>query len=91
MFQSDLDVDMLQDEIMSCFKDCFIMGSLILNSFNGLCFEWVSMVELGWSGLYFEWVSMVKLGFNGLCFMWVLVVYVLLDYINAFQAENGWT
>jgi hypothetical protein len=29
MFQNDLDVDMFQDEIVSCFGDCFIMGSLI--------------------------------------------------------------
>jgi hypothetical protein len=39
MFQSDLDVDMLQHEIMSCFGDYFIMGSLTLNSLSGLCFN----------------------------------------------------
>jgi hypothetical protein len=33
MFQSDLDMDMLQDEIVSCFGNCFIVGSLSLNSF----------------------------------------------------------
>jgi hypothetical protein len=31
---------------------------------------------------------MVELGFNGFCFVWVLVVYVLLDYINAFQVKT---
>jgi hypothetical protein len=51
-------------------------------------FEWVSMVELGFSGLCFEWVSMVELGFSGLCFEWVSsLVYVLVDYFDAFQAE----
>jgi len=47
MFQSDLDVDMLQDEIVSCIRDYFIMGSLPLNSLSGLCFEWVLVVKLG--------------------------------------------
>jgi hypothetical protein len=31
---------------------------------------------------------MVELGFNGFCFVWVSVVYVLLDYINAFQVKT---
>jgi hypothetical protein len=30
---------------------------------------------------------MVKLGFSGLCFEWVLMVYVLVDCFNAFQAK----
>jgi hypothetical protein len=29
MFQSDLDMDMFQNEIVSCSGDYFIMGSLI--------------------------------------------------------------
>jgi hypothetical protein len=44
MFQSDLDMDMLQDEIVSCFGDCFIMGSLNLN------FCMFNYVMLGFSG-----------------------------------------
>jgi len=68
MFQNDLDMDMFQDEIRSCFRDWFIVWSLTLSSFNGLCFEWVSLVKLCFNGLYFEWVFVVKLSFNGLCF-----------------------
>jgi len=68
MFQNDLDVDMFQDEIVSCFGDCFILASLTLNYFNGLCFKWVWMVELNFSCLCFEWVLVVELGYNGLCF-----------------------
>jgi hypothetical protein len=49
MFQSDLDIDMLQDEIVSCSENCFILGSLILNSFSGLCFEWDLVVDLGFN------------------------------------------
>jgi hypothetical protein len=60
----------------SCFEDCFILRSQILNSFNGLFFELVllislcfsGLVKLGFSGLCFEWGSMVELGFSGLCF-----------------------
>ncbi len=103
VFQSDMDVDMLQDEIVSCSGDCFIMGSLTLNSFNGLCFKWVWVVELGFNGLHFEWVSLVELGlslcfewvsvvelsYNGLCFVWVLVVYVLMDYSMHFKLKCG--
>ncbi len=59
MFQSDLHMDMLHDEIVSCYGYCFIMGSLTLISFSGLYFEWISMVELSFSGLCFEWVSIV--------------------------------
>jgi hypothetical protein len=44
MFQSDSDMDMLQDEIVSCFGDCFIMGSLTLNSFMS------NYVKLGFNG-----------------------------------------
>jgi hypothetical protein len=44
MFQSDPDVDMLQDEIVSCSGDCFIMGSLTLNSFMS------NYVMLGFNG-----------------------------------------
>jgi len=44
MFQSDLDMDMLQYEIVSCFGDCFIMGSLNLDSFM------FNYVMLGFSG-----------------------------------------
>jgi len=50
-------------------------------------FEWVLMVELGFSGLSFKWVSMVELGFSGLCFEWVSLVYILVDYLDAFQVE----
>ncbi len=57
---------MLQDEIVSCFGNYFILGSLTLNSFSGLCFEWVLVVNLGFNGLCLKWVSLVKLGFNGL-------------------------
>jgi hypothetical protein len=32
---------------------------------------------------------MVELGFNGLCFEWVSVVYVSVDYFNAFQVETS--
>jgi hypothetical protein len=71
MFQSDLDIDMLQDEIVSCFKNCFILRSLILNSFSGLCFEWDSVVDLGFNGLCLKWVSVVELGYNGLFLEWV--------------------
>jgi hypothetical protein len=62
MFQGDLDVDMLH-----LLKIISFYGPT-LNSFSGLCFEWVSLVKLGLSGLCFEWGSMVELGFNGLCF-----------------------
>ncbi len=54
LFQSDLDMNMLQDEIVSCAGNYFIMGSLTLNSLSGLCFEWVLVVKLGWSGLCFN-------------------------------------
>jgi hypothetical protein len=47
-------VDMLQDEIVSCVGNYFIMGSLTLNSLSGLCFEWVLVVKIGWSGLCFN-------------------------------------
>jgi hypothetical protein len=95
MFQNDRDVDMLQDEIMSCFRDWFIVWSLTLSSFSGLCFEWVSLAKLCFNGLCFEWVYVVKLSFNSLCFewgsmfelgfyglyfVWVSVVYVSVDY-----------
>jgi len=56
MFQSDLDVDMLQDAIVSYSGHCFILGSLTLNSFRGLCFEWVLVVNLGFNGLCLKWV-----------------------------------
>ncbi len=72
MFESDLDMDMLQDEIVSRSENCFI---LILNSFNGLCFEWVSVV---------------KLSYNGLLLEGVLVVYVLVDYIVHFMPKCEW-
>jgi hypothetical protein len=48
MFQSDLDMDMLQDEIVSCSKDCFIVGSLILNSFMS---NYVMLGFGGWTRL----------------------------------------
>jgi hypothetical protein len=56
---------MLQDEIVSCFGNYFILGSLTLNSFSGLCFEWVLVVNLGFNGICLKWVSLVKLGFIG--------------------------
>jgi hypothetical protein len=57
MFQSDLDV-----EIMSYFEDCFIMGSLTLNSFMS------NYVMLGFNGrTKFQWF-MFRVGFSGLCF-----------------------
>jgi hypothetical protein len=56
---------MLQDEIVSCFGNYFILGSLTLNSFSGLCFEWVLVVDRGFNGLCLKWVSLVKLGFSG--------------------------
>jgi hypothetical protein len=80
MFQNDLDVDMLQNEITSCFRNWFIVWSLILNSFNGLCFKWVYVVKLTFNGLHFRWGSMFELDFCGLCFVWVSVVYVSVDY-----------
>jgi hypothetical protein len=50
MFQSDLDMDMLQDEIVSCSGYCFIMGSLTLNSFMS------NYVMLGFNGrTRFQW------------------------------------
>ncbi len=33
MFQSDIDINMFQNEIVSCLGDYFIMGSPNLNSF----------------------------------------------------------
>jgi hypothetical protein len=57
MFQNDLDV-----EIMFCFEDYFIMGSLSLNSFMS------NYVMLGFSGqIKFQWF-MFRVGFSGLCF-----------------------
>ncbi len=36
------------------------LQSLMLNSFNGLCFEWVELVvELHFSGFCFNWVFWV--------------------------------
>jgi hypothetical protein len=53
MFQNDMDVYMLQDEIVSCSKNCFIIGSLSLKSFMS------NYVMLSFSGLCFEWVLVV--------------------------------
>jgi hypothetical protein len=48
-----MDVDMIQDVIVSCSRNYFIIGSLSLNSFMS------NYVMLGFSGLCFEWVLMV--------------------------------
>jgi hypothetical protein len=41
-------------EYASCFRGCFVLWSQILNSCNGLCFEWVSVAELHFNGLCFK-------------------------------------
>ncbi len=45
-------------------------------------------VMLGFNGrTRFQWF-MFQMGFNGLCFKWVSVVYVSVDYFDAFQAKT---
>ncbi len=38
----------------SCFRECFILWSQILNSCSGLCFEWVLVAKLHFNGLCFK-------------------------------------
>ncbi len=52
MFQNDIDINMFQNEIVSCSGDYFIMGSPNLNSFMSNYDMLVSMVNVS-SG--FEW------------------------------------